>query len=98
MKLPEPVLEQFRKHGSAGGRERARRLAAPERKAIARRAAFRRWTRERFGATSFQALGVPGGALGDAGLADVGYGAETPESPLVSLAGPGLLRAGVSEV
>ena len=95
MKLPEPILGQFRKHGSAGGRERARRLAAPERKAIARRAAFRRWTRERFGATSFQALGLPGGELVDAGLADLASGADTPESLLVSLAAPRLRREGV---
>jgi hypothetical protein len=54
-----------------------------------------RWTRARFGATNFAALGLPGGEIVDAGLADLAAGAVTVESLLVSLAAPRLRREGV---
>ena len=95
MRLAASIREQFRRYGAAGGRERARRLAPADRKAIARRAALRRWTLERFGAASFADLGLPGGELVDAGLADLASGAETVESLVVSLAAPRLRREGV---
>jgi hypothetical protein len=66
-----------------------------ERRLISRRAAIARWTRERFGAPSFQAVGLPGGEIVDAGLADLAAGVITIESLLVSLAAPRLRREGV---
>jgi hypothetical protein len=65
------------------------------RTAVARLAALRRWTRERFGAESFAALGLPGGEMIDAGLRDLVHGRETAESLAVSLAAPRLRREGV---
>lgn len=95
MELPEQVREEFRRHGRDGGRARAARLSPQRRKLIARRAAASRWIRERFGATSFEALGLPGGDIIDAGLADLAAGKETEGSLLVSLAAPRLRREGV---
>jgi hypothetical protein len=63
--------------------------------AVARLAALRRWIRARFGAPSFEALGLPGGDLIDAGLAALAAGEETIESLLVSVAAPRLRREGV---
>jgi hypothetical protein len=69
---------------------------SPEaRRAVARKAAIRRWIRVRFGAPGFQALGLPGGEIIDAGLASLAAGDETVESLLVSLAAPRLRREGV---
>jgi hypothetical protein len=65
------------------------------RKAVARRAATARWIRQRFGDSSFEALGLPGGEIVDAGLADLAAGEATVESLLVSLAAPRLRREGV---
>src|SRR5262245_1002119 len=62
---------------------------------MARRAALHRWTRARFGATSFGALGVPGGEIIDRGLDDLVAGRESVESLAVSLAAPRLRREGV---
>ena len=45
--------------------------------------------------SSFEALGLPGGAAVDAGLADLASGRTTPESLAVSLAAPRLRREGV---
>ena len=67
---------------------RAERLSPATRKAIARRAALRRWTEARFGNTSFAALGLPGGEMIDSGLNDLVSGKETIESLVVSLAAP----------
>ncbi|MFV1960128.1 MAG: hypothetical protein ACC662_12035, partial [Planctomycetota bacterium] len=53
------------------------------------------WVRERFGDSSFAALGLPGGDIVDAGLADLAAGTTTIESLLVSLAAPRLKREGV---
>jgi hypothetical protein len=95
MELPEEVRERFRRHGRVGGRARAARMSPEQRKVIARRAAATRWVRERFGAASFEALGLPGGDLIDRGLADLAAGKATRESLLVSLAAPRLRREGV---
>ena len=65
------------------------------RSAVARRAATTRWIRRRFGAPSFEALGLPGGDLVDAGLADLADDETSIESLLVSLAAPRLRREGV---
>jgi hypothetical protein len=65
------------------------------RKAVARRAAAARWIRQRFGDSSFEAMGLPGGDIVDAGLADLATGKPTVESLLVSLAAPRLRREGV---
>lgn len=54
-----------------------------------------RWIRHRFGARSFEALGLPGGQMVDAGLADLAAGRVTRESLAVSLAAPRLRREGV---
>ncbi|MDX1578986.1 MAG: hypothetical protein R3266_10890 [Gemmatimonadota bacterium] len=78
-----------------GGRRRAARLSAGERSAAARRAAAARWIRHRFGGTSFEEMGLPGGDIVDAGLADLADGRTTPESLAVSLAAPRLRREGV---
>ena len=65
------------------------------RTAVARRAAMARWVRKRFGSPSFEALGLPGGDLIDAGLAELAEGKLTIQSLLVSLAAPRLRREGV---
>jgi hypothetical protein len=95
MDLPPDVRDQFRRHGRRGGKARAARLSARARTASARRAATARWIRERFGARSFAALGLPGGALIDSGLADLAEGVTSAESLLVSLASARLRREGV---
>lgn len=70
-------------------------MTADERTAGARRAATARWTAERFGAKSFESLGLPGGGIVDKGLADMASGITSVESLLVSLAAPRLRREGV---
>jgi hypothetical protein len=95
MKLPEEIREQFRQYGRAGGNRRAERMAPEDRRAVARRAATSRWTRERFGASSFDELGLPGGDLVDAGLDALASGRVSAEALAVSLAAPRLRREGV---
>jgi hypothetical protein len=95
MKLPSDVRKRFQAYGKTGGRARAARLPAAARRSIARHAALRRWTRERFGDSSFAALGLPGGEILDAGLDALAAERETAESLLVSLAAPRLRREGV---
>ena len=70
-------------------------MTGEARTAVARRAATARWIRNRFGSSSFEALGFPGGDLVDAGLADLAGGRVSAESLLVSLAAPRLRREGV---
>jgi hypothetical protein len=65
------------------------------RRAVARKAATRRWVQARFGARGFEDLGLPGGDVVDAGLAALAEGEESVESLLVSLAAPRLRREGV---
>ncbi|HUF74893.1 MAG TPA: hypothetical protein VMM35_01380 [Longimicrobiales bacterium] len=95
MDLPPEVRDQFRRHGRRGGKARAARLSARARTAGARRAATARWVRQRFGSRDFASLGLPGGALIDAGLADLAAGVTSTESLLVSLAAARLRREGV---
>ena len=95
MKLPEDIRKRFIRYGRLGGKTRALRLDAEGRHAIARRAASSRWVRERFGASSFAAAGLPGGDIVDAGLAHLAHGTVSAESLLVSLAAPRLRREGV---
>jgi len=95
MRLPKSVREQFQAYGRHGGRARASRMSPESRKAVARKAAIRRWTRVRFGAAGFGVLRLPGGEAIDAGLAALAGGEETIESLLVSLAAPRLKREGV---
>lgn len=65
------------------------------RKIVARKAAIRRWIRTRFGAARFENIGLPGGEIIDAGLADLVAGEESIESLLVSVAAARLKREGV---
>lgn len=95
MRLPKEVRERFRQYGRIGGRRRADSLSPAERSAVARRAATVRWIRQRFGAASFEQLGLPGGDIVDAGLTDLAAERTTPESLAVSLAAPRLRREGV---
>jgi len=95
LRLPDDVRESFRRYGRAGGRARAARMTPERRKQVARLAATARWTRERFGAASFEALGLPGGDIVDAGLCDLATGKATEESFAVSLAAPRLRREGI---
>jgi hypothetical protein len=95
MKLPPSVRQAFVRYGSAGGKTRAARLDAPTRRAIARRAATSRWVRKHFGSASFAELGLPGGEIIDAGLADLASGTTSAQSLAVSLAAPRLRREGV---
>ena len=95
MRLPRGVREQFRAFGRAGGLARSARLSPEARRAVAREAAIRRWIRVRFGAPSFQALGLPGGEIIDAGLSALIAGEETAESLALSEAAPRLRREGV---
>lgn len=90
--MPESVRKKFRAYGRTGGRTRAERMNPQARSAAARKAVVRRWIRERFGAPSFRAAGLPGGEIIDAGLDALCSGRETPESLLVSLAAPRLRR------
>lgn len=48
----------------------------------------------RFGAPSFEDLGLPGGEVIDRGLIELAQGKESPESLVVSLAAPRLGREG----
>ena len=95
MKLPDNIRQAFVRHGRRGGQLRAARMSPEARRAIARRAATSRWIRERFGDTSFEALGLPGGDIVDAGLAHLAAGIESAQSLAVSLAAPRLRREGV---
>jgi hypothetical protein len=95
MKLPEAIREQFQSYGRDGGHARAARMSPDARRSVARLAAIRRWTQERFGASHFETLGLPGGELIDAGLRDLAFGRESVESLLISLAAPRLTREGV---
>jgi len=95
MKLPNDIRKRFIDYGRQGGNARAARLSADTRRATARRAATSRWTSERFGASSFAALGLPGGDIVDTGLADLADGTISAESLVVSLAAPRLRREGV---
>ncbi len=95
MELPEEVRERFRQYGSSGGRRRAARMSPAARRAVARRAATARWIHHRFGAASFEQLGLPGGDMVDAGLADLAFGRTTPDSLALSVAAPRLRREGV---
>jgi hypothetical protein len=95
MKLPKDVRDRFVRYGRQGGKARALKVNAAGRHTIAQRAAMSRWTRERFGATSFAALGLPGGDIVDTGLAHLADGTVSPESLAVSLAAPRLRREGV---
>ena len=95
MKLPIEIRERFRRYGRTGGRTRAARLSPEARTSVARRAATTRWIRERFGAPSFAALGLPGGELVDAGLAELADGRVELASLVLSLAAPRLRREGV---
>lgn len=54
-----------------------------------------RWIRERFGSSSFESLGLPGGEMVDRGLDHLAAGCVTPESLAVSIAAPRLRREGV---
>ena len=95
MKLPEGIRKRFIHYGRQGGEARAARMSADARRSTARRAANSRWMQERFGASSFAALGLPGGDIVDTGLAHLAAGTISPESLLVSLAAPRLRREGV---
>jgi len=95
MRLPDRVRDRFRAYGRAGGRARAARMSAEDRRTVARKAAMRRWIRVRFGAASLGALGLPGGEVIDAGLDALAAGEESIESLAVSLAAPRLRREGV---
>jgi hypothetical protein len=70
-------------------------MSPESRKTVARKAAIRRWIRVRFGAASFEAIGLPGGEVIDAGLDALATGEVTIEGLLVSLAAPRLKREGV---
>lgn len=95
MELTPEARKLFREYGRLGGRERAARMPAADRREVARRAAMARWIRARFGDTSFERLGLPGGDIVDAGLADLAAERVTAESLAVSLAAPRLRREGV---
>lgn len=95
MKLPVEVHQHFIRYGRQGGKARAARMSPEARQAVARRAASLRWIRQRFGAASFAALGLPGGDIVDTGLADIANNTTSPESLAVSLAAPRLRREGV---
>jgi hypothetical protein len=70
-------------------------MSPEDRRRVARRAALSRWTRARFGGSSFAALRLPGGDLVDAGLEGLVSGEVTIESLVVSIAAPRLRREGV---
>ncbi len=67
-------------------------MTADARRRVARRAATARWIRDRFGASSFRDLDLPGGDVVDTGLSDLLDAKESVESLLVSLAAARLRR------
>lgn len=95
MRLPASVRKRFQAFGREGGRNRARRLTPQQRREIARKAAMSRWLQQRFGSTSFEALGIPGGVIVDTGLQDLLAERGSKEAYLVALAAPRLRREGV---
>jgi len=95
MKLPDAIREQFRRYGRAGGHARAAKMSSHARAAVGSKAATARWLKTRFGSASFAGLGLPGGEVIDAGLADLADGRVTIPSLLVSLAARRLRREGV---
>jgi hypothetical protein len=95
MKLPKEIREKFVRYGRAGGKARAAQMTSEGRRATARRAASLRWIRKRFGASSFAALGLPGGEIVDTAITDLADGTISAESLVVSLAAPRLRREGV---
>lgn len=95
MRLPSRIRDEFRRWGRAGGLARAARVGRERRTAVARRAATARWIRTRFGAPDFATLGLPGGDIVDAGLADLAAGDVTIESLVLSVAAPRLRRESV---
>jgi hypothetical protein len=95
VKIPEEVRQAFVRHGRRGGKVRAARMTPEARRAVARQAATSRWINQRFGGASFEALGLPGGDIVDAGLSHLAAGIESPQSLAVSLAAPRLRREGV---
>jgi hypothetical protein len=95
MKLPEEVRRAFARHGRRGGEARAARTTPEARRAIARRAVTSRWIRQRFGNSSFAALGLPGGDIVDTGIDHLASGTVSAESLAVSLAAARLRREGV---
>ncbi|MDN5871652.1 MAG: hypothetical protein L0H73_13135 [Nitrococcus sp.] len=95
MDLSPEDRSRLQRNGRAGGLTRASRMAAPARRAVARRAGTARWIRTRFGAARFGELALPGGEMIDAGLADLASGKSTAESLAVSLAAARLRREGV---
>jgi hypothetical protein len=95
MRLSDEIRQAFARHGRRGGKLRAARMAPEARRAVARRAATSRWIQKRFGNPSFEALGLPGGDIVDAGLHHLAAGIENAQSLAVSLAAPRLRREGV---
>jgi hypothetical protein len=95
MRLPEEIRQAFVRHGRRGGKLLAARMPPQARRAVARRAAASRWIQERFGNASFEALGLPGGDIVDAGLDHLAADIESPQSLAVSLAAPRLRQEGV---
>lgn len=95
MRLPREIRRRFQGYGKTGGQVRAERMSPAGRRAIARRAALRRWMEARFSTAKFADLGLPGGEMIDSGLDALVSGEETIESLLVSLAAPRLRREGV---
>ncbi|HZD51719.1 MAG TPA: hypothetical protein VE175_01610 [Woeseiaceae bacterium] len=95
MRLPDTIRKQFVHYGRQGGKARAAKLGPEARQATARRAAASRWIRDRFGESSFAALGLPGGEMVDTGLKHLADGTVSAESLLLSLAAPRLRREGI---
>lgn len=96
MELPTEIREQFRRYGREGGRARATKIDASERRRIARLGATKRWLRARFGVSELAELSLPGAEIVDRGLADLAAERTTEESLLVSIAGPRLRREGIA--
>lgn len=95
MRLPDSIRKRFADYGRQGGKARAAKMSADARRATASRAAASRWIRDRYGASSFAALGLPGGETVDTGLAHLRDGTISAESLVVSLAAPRLRREGI---
>jgi hypothetical protein len=71
----KPEVRRFlARIGQKGGEARARNRGRDELAATARQGAVARWMQERFGADSFEALGIPGWEIVDKGLKDLAAG------------------------
>lgn len=93
--LTKQVRRIFENWGREGGRRRARRMNAADRRSAARLAVLSRWKKRRFGAGSYASMALPGGELVDAGIRDLAARRKSAPALLISIAYAKLARCRV---